>query len=61
MLGNNSDKNNNQENNIGGENMTVDTDPNNNAITHDHEAFVHQIRLFSGPDKLIIWFNHCTN
>ncbi|HXV87490.1 MAG TPA: hypothetical protein VD710_00180 [Nitrososphaeraceae archaeon] len=48
MSGNNSDKNNNQENNIG-ENMTVDTETNNNAMTHDYEAFVHQIRLFSGP------------
>ena len=52
MSGNNSDKNNNQENNIGGENMTVDTDTNNNAMTHDHEPFVHQIRLFSGPRQI---------
>ena len=28
--------------------MTIDTDTNNKRMTHDHEAFVHQIRLFSG-------------
>ena len=48
MSGNDSDKNNNQEINIEGGNMNVDTDTNNNAMTHDHEAFIHQIRLFSG-------------
>jgi hypothetical protein len=51
MSGNNSDKNNNQENNIGGGNMTVDTDTNNNAMAHEHEAF-HQTRLFSGPREI---------
>ena len=28
--------------------MTINTDTNNNMMTHDHEAFIHQIRLFSG-------------
>ncbi|HTH22287.1 MAG TPA: ATP-binding protein, partial [Nitrososphaeraceae archaeon] len=28
--------------------MTTDTDTNNGNITHNHEAFIHQIRLFSG-------------
>jgi signal transduction histidine kinase len=28
--------------------MTINTDANNNIITHDHEAFIHQIKLFSG-------------
>ena len=51
MSGNNSNKNNNQENNIGGGNMTVDTDTNNNAMTHDHEAFVHQIRAIFRPPR----------
>ena len=48
MPGNNSDKNNNQgiDNQHG--NMTINTDTNNNMMTHDHEAFIHQIRLFSG-------------
>jgi signal transduction histidine kinase len=44
MLGNNKDKNNNQDNNH--ENVTINND--NNNITHDHESFIHQIRLFSG-------------
>ena len=50
MSGNGSDKNNNQEINKedGNMNVNVDTDTNNNAMTHDHEAFIHQIRLFSG-------------
>src|SRR5215216_115457 len=49
MSGNNSDKNNNKreiDNKHG--NMTINTDTNNNMMTHDHEAFIHQIRLFSG-------------
>jgi CRP-like cAMP-binding protein len=28
--------------------MTINTNNNNNMMTHDHEAFIHQIRLFSG-------------
>ena len=48
MSGNDSDKNNNAEVEIKYGNMTTDTDTNNNRVTHDHEAFVHQIRLFSG-------------
>jgi signal transduction histidine kinase len=28
--------------------MTINTDTSNNMMTHDHEAFIHQIRLFSG-------------
>jgi signal transduction histidine kinase len=48
MLGNNSDKNNNQEIDNKQGNMTINTDTNNNMMTHDHEAFIHQIRLFSG-------------
>ena len=46
MSGNDSDKNNNAEVKINYGNMTTDT--NNNKMTHDHETFVHQIRLFSG-------------
>ncbi|MGV8107124.1 MAG: ATP-binding protein, partial [Nitrososphaerota archaeon] len=48
MLGNDSDKNNNVEVEIKYGKMTIDTDTNTNGVTHDHEAFVHQIRLFSG-------------
>lgn len=48
MSSNDSDKYDSQENNIGTGNMAEDKDTNNNALTHDHEAFVHQIRLFSG-------------
>jgi signal transduction histidine kinase len=48
MWGNNSDKNNNQEISDKHRNMTMDTNNNNNYMTHDHEAFIHQIRLFSG-------------
>ncbi|HET7390095.1 MAG TPA: ATP-binding protein [Nitrososphaeraceae archaeon] len=43
---NNNDKNNNQEIHDNHENMTNNT--NNNNMTHDSEAFIHQIRLFSG-------------
>src|SRR5215216_1299254 len=49
MSGNNSDKNNNKreiDNKHG--NMTINTDTNNNMMTRDHEAFIHQIKLFSG-------------
>ena len=28
--------------------MTINTDTNSSTLTHDHEAFIHQIRLFSG-------------
>jgi len=28
--------------------MTINTDANSSRLTHDHEAFIHQIRLFSG-------------
>ena len=48
MSGNDNDKNNNVEVEIKHGNMTIDTDTNNNKMTHDHETFVHQIRLFSG-------------
>jgi signal transduction histidine kinase len=48
MSGNDSNKNNNAEVEIKYGNMTTDTDTNNNRMTHDHETFVHQIRLFSG-------------
>jgi signal transduction histidine kinase len=48
MSGNNSDKNNNQEINDKHGNMTINTDTNKNMMTNDHEAFIHQIRLFSG-------------
>ena len=48
MSGNDSDKNNNAEVEIKYGNMTTDNHTNNNRMTHDHEAFVHQIRLFSG-------------
>jgi signal transduction histidine kinase len=43
---NNNDKNNNQEIDGNHDNMTNNT--NNNNMTHDSEAFIHQIRLFSG-------------
>lgn len=43
---NNYNKNNNQEIDDKYENMTINTNDGN--ITHDHEAFIHQIRLFSG-------------
>ena len=46
MSGNNNDKNNNQEIDENHKNMTINT--NNNNMTHDREAFIHQIRLFSG-------------
>ena len=46
MSGNNSDKNNNQEIDDKNENITINT--NNGNITNDNEAFIHQIRLFSG-------------
>src|SRR5919108_70232 len=46
MSGNDSDKNNNQEIDDKHESMTINTD--NNNMTHDREAFIHQIRLFSG-------------
>ena len=46
MSGNDSDKNNNAEVEIKYGNMTTDSDIKNNRMTHDHEAFVHQIRLF---------------
>jgi signal transduction histidine kinase len=48
MSGNTNDKNNNQEINDMHGNMTINTDTNNNMMTHDREAFIHQIRLFSG-------------
>jgi signal transduction histidine kinase len=48
MSGNDSDKNNNQDIDNKHGNMTINTDTNNNVMTHDHEAFIHQIRLFSG-------------
>jgi signal transduction histidine kinase len=48
MSGNTNDKNNNQEINDKHGNMTINTDTNNNMMTHDREAFIHQIRLFSG-------------
>jgi signal transduction histidine kinase len=48
MSGNNNDKNNNQEINDKHRNMTMNTDINGSRLTHDHEAFIHQIRLFSG-------------
>lgn len=48
MSGNNSDKNNNQEINDKHRNMTIKSDTNSSRLTHDHEAFIHQIRLFSG-------------
>lgn len=48
MSGNNSGINNNQEIDNKHENMTINTDANNNMMTHDHEAFIHQIKLFSG-------------
>jgi signal transduction histidine kinase len=48
MSGNNSDKNNNQEINDKHRNMTIKGDTNSSRLTHDHEAFIHQIRLFSG-------------
>jgi len=28
--------------------MTINTDANSSRLTHDHEVFIHQIRLFSG-------------
>ena len=43
---NNYNKNNNQEIDDKYENMTINT--NNGNITHNPEAFIHQIRLFSG-------------
>ena len=48
MSGNNNDKNNNQEINDKHRSMTMNTDTNSSRLTHDHEAFIHQIRLFSG-------------
>ena len=45
MSGNNSDKNNNQEIDNKHGNMTINTDTNN-MMTHDHEAFIHQISYF---------------
>ncbi|MGB7677646.1 MAG: ATP-binding protein [Nitrososphaeraceae archaeon] len=48
MSGNNSDKNNNQKIDNKQGNMTINSDTNNNLMTHDHEAFIHQIKLFSG-------------
>ena len=48
MSGNNSDKNNNQKIDNKHGNMTINSDSNNNLMTHDHEAFIHQIKLFSG-------------
>ena len=47
MSGNDSDKNNNIEVEINHKNMADGADTNNNRMTHDHEAFVHKIRLFS--------------
>jgi len=44
---NNNNENNNQEiDHDSHRNMTINT--NNNNMTHDHESFIHQIRLFSG-------------
>jgi signal transduction histidine kinase len=48
MSGNDSDINNKQEIDNKHENMTINTDANNNMMTRDHEAFIHQIKLFSG-------------
>lgn len=48
MSGNDIDKNNNQEIDNKQGNMTLNTNTKNNMTTHDHEAFIHQIRLFSG-------------
>jgi signal transduction histidine kinase len=44
MLDSNNYKNNNEG--INGKSMNINA--NNNNITHDHETFLHQIRLFSG-------------
>jgi signal transduction histidine kinase len=44
MLDSNNYKNNNEG--INGKSMNINA--NNNDITHDHETFLHQIRLFSG-------------
>ena len=44
MSGNNSDKNNNQKIDNKQGNMTINSDTNNNLMTHDHEAFIHQIK-----------------
>jgi signal transduction histidine kinase len=48
MSENNNDKNNNQEIDDKHRNMTINTDSKSSSLTHDHEAFIHQIRLFSG-------------
>lgn len=48
MSDSNSNKNNNQEVDNKYRNMTINTDTNSSTLTHDHEAFIHQVRLFSG-------------
>jgi signal transduction histidine kinase len=48
MSDSNNDKNNNQEIDDKHRNMTINTDTNSSRLTRDHEAFIHQIRLFSG-------------
>src|SRR5215207_5471012 len=45
MLGSNNYKSNNEE--INDKSMNINAN-NNSDITHDHETFLHQIRLFSG-------------
>jgi signal transduction histidine kinase len=42
------DSNNYKNNNEGINAKSMNINPNNNDITHDHETFLHQIRLFSG-------------
>lgn len=48
MSDRNNNKNNNQEVDNKYRNMTINTDTNSSTLTHDHEAFIHQVRLFSG-------------
>src|SRR5262245_10991201 len=48
MSGNNSDKNKNRGIKDNNRNMTVDTETDNSPMTHDHEVFIHKIKLFSG-------------
>jgi signal transduction histidine kinase len=48
MSDSNNDKNNNQEIDDKHRNVTINTDTNSSRLTHDHEAFIHQIKLFSG-------------
>ena len=48
MSNNDINKNNNQERVIKNENMMPDANDKGNMMSHDREAFIHQIRLFSG-------------